>query len=151
MAVSLHILPIWFKSHFPTFSWLEQPLAGQDIPIIEASRSHSPRNTTLGRSPLYEWSAWRRDLYLSTYNTRKKQTSMVPARFERAILASERAQTHGHWDRYFPILRYTIFAAEEVSLIKLRTENNLSTTAQWCYTPLWSHKEIKQTKHTYRL
>jgi hypothetical protein len=94
-AVSLHILPIWFKSHFPTFSWLEKPLVGQGVLIIEVSRSHSPRHTTLGRTPLYEWLARRRDLYLSTHNTRKKQISMAPAGCERAVLASEGAQTHG--------------------------------------------------------
>jgi hypothetical protein len=94
-AVSLHMLPIWFKSHFPNFSWFEQPLAAQSVLSIEAPRSHSPRHTTLGRTPLYEWLARRRDLYLSTHNTRKKQTSMVPAGFERAPLASDRTQTHG--------------------------------------------------------
>jgi hypothetical protein len=31
------------------------------------------RHTTLGRTPLYEWSARCRDLYLTTHNTRKRQ------------------------------------------------------------------------------
>jgi hypothetical protein len=34
------------------------------------------RHTTLGRTPLDEWSARLRDLYLTTHNTHKKQTSM---------------------------------------------------------------------------
>jgi len=38
----------------------------QGLPIIEASLSHS-RHTTLGRTPLDEWSARRRDLYLTTH------------------------------------------------------------------------------------
>jgi len=50
---------------------------------------------------------------------------MVPAGFERTILASDQAQTHGHWDRYFPTLRYIIFATEKAPLIKLRIKNNL--------------------------
>jgi len=29
------------------------------------------RSTTLGRAPLYEWSARRRDIYLTTHNTHK--------------------------------------------------------------------------------
>ena len=33
------------------------------------------RHTTLGANPLDEWSAWRRDLYLTTHNTHKRQTS----------------------------------------------------------------------------
>ena len=34
-------------------------------PIHEVSRSHTQRPTTVGRTPLDEWSARRRDLYLS--------------------------------------------------------------------------------------
>jgi hypothetical protein len=34
------------------------------------------RHTTLGRTPLDEWSARRRDLYLTTHDTHKRQTSM---------------------------------------------------------------------------
>jgi hypothetical protein len=52
------------------------------------------RHTTLGRTPLDEWSAWRRDLYLIIQNTHNKQTSMLPAGFEPAIPASEQPQTH---------------------------------------------------------
>ena len=47
-------------------------LEGQDLLIIEASRSHSVKHATLGRTPLDEWSAWRRDLYLTTHNTHKR-------------------------------------------------------------------------------
>jgi len=52
------------------------------------------RHTTLGRTPLDEWSARRRDLYLATRNTHKRQTSMPPAGFETTIPVSERPQTH---------------------------------------------------------
>ena len=51
------------------------------------------RHTTLGRIPLDEWSARRRDLYL-THNTHNRQTSMSPAGFEPAIPSSERQQNH---------------------------------------------------------
>jgi hypothetical protein len=51
------------------------------------------RHTTLGRTPLDERSARRRDLYLTTHNTHNRQTSMPPAGFETAIPASERPQT----------------------------------------------------------
>jgi hypothetical protein len=50
------------------------------------------RHTTLGRTPLDQWPARRRDLYLTTLN--KRQTSMPPAGFEPAIPTSERPQTH---------------------------------------------------------
>jgi hypothetical protein len=52
------------------------------------------RHTALGRTPLHEWSARRRDLYLTTHNTHKRQTSMPPAGFEPTVPASERPQTH---------------------------------------------------------
>jgi hypothetical protein len=66
---------------------------GQGLLIIEASRSHF-RHTTLGRTPLDKWSARRRDLYLTTHNNHKRQTSMPLAGFEPAIPASKRPQTH---------------------------------------------------------
>jgi hypothetical protein len=59
----------------------QQLLMGQVLLIIEASRSHSLRQTTLGRTPLYESSARRRGLYLTTHNTHNRQTSMPPVGF----------------------------------------------------------------------
>ena len=55
---------------------------------------HTQRHTTVGRTPLDEWSARRRDLYLTTHNTHKKQTSMPSVWFEPTISAGERPQTH---------------------------------------------------------
>ena len=57
----------------------------------------TPRHTTLGRTPLDEGSAPRINLYISTHNTNKKQTSMTPAGFELAIPASEWRQTLQHF------------------------------------------------------
>jgi hypothetical protein len=37
---------------------------------------HSQRRTTVSRTPLDEWSARHRDLYLTTHNTHNRQTSM---------------------------------------------------------------------------
>jgi len=48
------------------------------------------RHTTLGRTPLDEGSARRRDLYLTTHNTHNRHTSMPPVGFEPAALANER-------------------------------------------------------------
>ena len=50
------------------------------------------RYTTLGRNPLDEWSARRRDL--TKHNTHKRRTSMPPAGFKPTIPASEQPQTH---------------------------------------------------------
>jgi hypothetical protein len=54
---------------------------------------HTQRRTTIGRNPLGEWSAYRRDLYLITHNTHNRQTSMPRVGFEPRISAGERPQT----------------------------------------------------------
>jgi hypothetical protein len=54
---------------------------------------HTQRSTTFGRTPLDEWSAFRRDLYLTTHNNHNRQTSMCPVGFELTISAGERPQT----------------------------------------------------------
>ena len=61
---------------------------GQGFLIIEDSRSHSEGFL------LEKWSARRRDLYLTTYNTHNRQTSMPWVGLEPTIPASERPQTH---------------------------------------------------------
>ena len=50
-------------------------------------------HTTVGRTPLGEWSARRRDLYRTTHNTHSRQTSMPSAGFEPTVSAGERPQT----------------------------------------------------------
>ena len=52
------------------------------------------RRTTVGRTPLDEWSARRRDLYLTTHNTNNRQISMPPVGFETTISAGERPKTY---------------------------------------------------------
>jgi len=55
---------------------------------------HTQRRITVGRTPLDEWSARRRDLYLTTHNTHNRQTSMPLVGFEPTISAGERPQTY---------------------------------------------------------
>jgi hypothetical protein len=52
------------------------------------------RHTAFDRTPLDGSSARWRDLYLTTHNTPKGHTSMLPAEFAPVIPASERSQTH---------------------------------------------------------
>jgi hypothetical protein len=52
------------------------------------------RHTTLGRTPLDERSARRKDLYLTTHNTHNRQASMPPVGFGPTIPAIELPQTH---------------------------------------------------------
>ena len=51
---------------------------------------HTQRRTTVRRTPLDEWSARRRDLYLTTHDTHNRQISMPPVGFEPTISAGER-------------------------------------------------------------
>ena len=67
---------------------------GQGLLIQEVSRTHTKRLTTVGRTPLDESSARRRDLYLTTHNTHNRQISMPLAGFEPTIPAGELPQTH---------------------------------------------------------
>jgi hypothetical protein len=55
--------------------------------------------TTVGRTPLGEWSARRRDFYLTTHNTHNRQTFMPPPPegFEPTISAGELPQTYA-WE-----------------------------------------------------
>jgi hypothetical protein len=58
---------------------------------------HTQRRTTVSRTPLYEWSVRRRDLYLTTHNAHNRQTSMLACGFRTHDAAGE--WPHGHWDR----------------------------------------------------
>ena len=71
-----------------------RPDAGHGLLILEVSRSHTQRRTKVSKTPLDEWSARRRDLYLATHNTHNRQTSMTPVGFEPTISAGERPQTY---------------------------------------------------------
>ena len=51
---------------------------------------NTQRRSTVGRTPLDEWSARRRDLYLKTHDTHNRQISMPPAGIEPKISAGER-------------------------------------------------------------
>jgi len=56
---------------------------------------HTQRCTTFGRIPLDDWSARRRDLYLTTHkHSRQRETTMSPVGFELTISTGERPQTH---------------------------------------------------------
>jgi len=48
---------------------------------------HTQRRTTVGRTPVDEWSARRREIYLTTHNNHNRQISMPPVGFEPTISA----------------------------------------------------------------
>jgi hypothetical protein len=62
---------------------------------------HTQRGTAVGRTPLDEWSARRKDLYVTTHNTHNRRTSMSLVGFEPTISAGEWPQTYA-LDRVAP-------------------------------------------------
>jgi len=77
------------------------------------------RHTTVGRTPLDEWSARRRDLYLTTHDTHNRQISMPlvgfkptisagewPAAADRSRDCSAPARTHAHTHTYICMCVY---------------------------------------------
>jgi hypothetical protein len=72
------------------FPMAQQPLVGR-ASSLSMLHDHTQTHTTVGRSPLEEWPARHKYLYLTTHT---RQTSMLPAGFEPAIPVSERPQTH---------------------------------------------------------
>ena len=91
-------------SDYTIFFIAQQRPMGHGLLIIEASRSHSVRHTTLGRTPLYEWSAPSRDLYLKTHTTLTRDKVHAPGGIRtrnpstRAV-ADPCLRPRGHWDR----------------------------------------------------
>ena len=81
---------IHINTFFPVALW---PNAGHGLSFL-MFLEHTKRRTTVGRTPLDEWSARRRDLYLTTHNTHNRHTSMAPVGFEPTIPAGERPQTY---------------------------------------------------------
>ena len=92
-STHLHFPHSW-SPHFFLSPMALPPNASRASSFLMRFLDHTQRRTTFGRTPLDEWSARRRDLYLTTHNTHNRQTSMPPEGFEPAIPASERSQTY---------------------------------------------------------
>jgi hypothetical protein len=58
--------------------WAQQPHSGPWAPSFTMFLDHTQRRTAVGRTPLDEWSARRRDLYLTTHDTHNRHTSITP-------------------------------------------------------------------------
>ena len=82
-----------FKELNNFFSVALRPNVGHGLLILEVLY-HTQWRTTVGRTPLDEWSARRRDLYLTTQYIHNKETSMLPVEFEPTISAGEQPQTY---------------------------------------------------------
>jgi hypothetical protein len=89
------------------FLWLCSPARAMASSFTKFL-DHTQRRATVGRTPLDEWSARRRDLYLTTHN---RQISTAPVGF-RTHDCSRRAavdlslRPRGHWDRQINVYRW---------------------------------------------
>jgi hypothetical protein len=63
------------------------------VEVVLFSLDHTQTHTTVGRTPLDEGLAYRRDLYLTTQTLYKRQTSMPLVEFEATTPASAWPQT----------------------------------------------------------
>jgi hypothetical protein len=84
----------YYYYYYYFFSVALRPNADHGLLILEVFLDHTQRRTTVGRTPLGEWSARRRDVYLTTHNTHNRQISMPLVGFEPTISAGERPQTY---------------------------------------------------------
>jgi hypothetical protein len=74
---------------------------------------HTQRRTTVGRTPLYEWSARRRDLYLTTHDTHNRQICMPPAGFKLTISGDRGFESH--WEHGYLSVVSVVCCQIEVS------------------------------------
>jgi hypothetical protein len=92
-AVSCTTVHVTICTFTKLFSMVQQPLVGQGLLTVEASRSHSDTPHSVGLL----WTRDQADAETSTWqhtNTHNRQTSMSPAGFESAIPESERPQIY---------------------------------------------------------
>jgi len=81
----------WFECRATSFFgfWRNNPHWAR-VSLFTRFLDHTQRRTTVGRTPLDEWLARRRDLYLTTHYIHNRQTSMLLVGFEHTISAGER-------------------------------------------------------------
>jgi len=96
--------------------------------------------TVLGRTPLDGWSARDRDLYLTTHNTHKWQTSIPQEGFEHAIPKRDRPQTRAF--HHFAIGTVWWYKDPAMYCINLPLRCNFNISQFWSFKKEISTKEI---------
>jgi hypothetical protein len=91
------------------FTMAIQPPQWARAPSFTRFLDQIQRHTTVGRTPLDEWSARRRDLYLTTHNTHKRQTYMPPGGIRthnpsKRAAADQSLRPRGQWDRLMKLV-----------------------------------------------
>jgi hypothetical protein len=97
------------KSHFFFVLWRCDPTR-----VMASSfwryLDHTQRRSTVGRTLLDQWSARRRNRYLTKHSTHNRQTSKPPGEIRthnlsRRAAADLRLRPRGHWDRPSIVIR----------------------------------------------
>ena len=111
------------------------PIAGYGLLILEAFRGHTQRHITVGRTPLDEWSARRRD------NTQHSQQTNIHApggirihNFSRRAAADLRLRPRRHWDRPSGVKFLNLELFRQVVselMVHLQTTRCLQCVAIW--------------------
>ena len=98
--------PTSHHSPFPT-PWRWSPTRIMASSFLMRFLDHTQRRTTVGRTPLDEWSARRRDLYLTTHNTHEVHPCPLWDSNPHSQQASG-LRPRGHWDRHKGALYLTL-------------------------------------------
>ena len=90
------------------FLWCNSPRSARASSLSRLPY-HTQRRIILGTTPLVEWSARRRDLYLTIHNTHNRQTSLpLPAirtcNSSKRSAADRRLRQRGHWYRQLDLI-----------------------------------------------
>jgi hypothetical protein len=138
-----------FFSNGSTAPWGPRP------PHFSRLHDHTRfRHTTLGRTPLDEGPALRRDLYPTTHNTHKRQTSMPYAlggirthNPTKRAAADPRLRPRGHWNRHkraFKRLKMMLYSHHNMSLDSDITSvfRVANTATSWLARRNWIHASL---------
>ena len=109
---------------------------------------HTQRRTTVGRTPLNEWSVRRRDLYLTTHNNHNRQTSMPPdvlRIFMRCYMTTSIYEIHLGWRKLRTVIRMTRRELTDKTLQSLW----LVTLCATCSTYVYINPTVLFTQHVY--
>jgi hypothetical protein len=100
---------------------------------------HTQWRTTVGRTPLDEWSVRRRDLYLTTHNTHNRHIHAPRGirnhRLSRPAAADLRLKPRGHWYQQSKRTRNKALRnyLSNKPLIYIRTNLNLIQLVRYCH------------------
>jgi hypothetical protein len=129
----------------------QRPLASSFSRFLD----YTQRRSTVGRTPLDEWSIRRRNLYLTTHNNHNRQISMPLVGFEPTISAVERPKTYVldraanwagfylWWEQDFPHLSGLALRPLNLLCNGYRVFPRGKTDGTWCWPPTPSSAEVK--------